>query len=194
MTDASRPRTWVAAPDLDDATVIAQTGRSWDDWTDLILEGPGAGAGHTAVATWLQEQHGVDAWWAQGLTVGFERILGLRLPGQMPDGTFTVSRSRTVDVDPAHLRGVWEEQAARDALLDGLSTGRLSRPGVKVPKFSLTRGDEDLGALSLSVTAVKGRSKVVLTHDKLPDPDSAEQWKAHWTAWIRELPERLDRI
>ncbi len=188
MSTTPRRREWVAEPVYDEGTIRAQTGRGWDDWTDLILDGPGADAGHTAIATWLREAHGIDAWWAQGVTVGFERIMGLRLPGQMPDGTFTVSRSRVLDIDPERLRTAWEDPTVRDALLPGLSTERLSRPGVKVPKFALRRGGEDLGILSLSIDRAKDRTKIVVTHDRLPDPDAAERWKSHWGAWLEDLP------
>ncbi|WP_243226020.1 DUF4287 domain-containing protein [Microbacterium sp. CIAB417] len=183
----SERRRWVASPTVDDARVTAETGRSWDDWTDLILAGPGRDAGHTEIATWLREQHGVDAWWAQSVTVGFERIVGLRLPGQMPDGTFTLSRSKTVDGDLDTIRDLWENDASRDAILPGLTTERLSRDGVKVPRFA-ARGDEgDVGVLSLALDAVKGRVRIVLTHERLADPRAVETWKAFWETWLDDV-------
>ncbi|HMO43459.1 MAG TPA: hypothetical protein PKB04_09090, partial [Phenylobacterium sp.] len=63
-------------------------------------------AGHTAIARWVREEHVPDGWWAQAVTVSYERITGLRLPGQMADGTFTANVSRTMQVDADALRAV----------------------------------------------------------------------------------------
>ena len=73
---------------MSDDAVREATGRGWDEWVALIEEWGGHGDGHGAIARWVEEQ-GVDGWWAQTVTVGFERITGIRLPHQMADGTFT---------------------------------------------------------------------------------------------------------
>lgn len=180
-------RRWVAAPTVDDVRVTAETGRSWDDWTDLILAGPGQDAGHTEIAAWLREQHGVDPWWAQSVTVGFERITGLRLPGQMPDGSFTLSRSRTIDGNASVIRDTWEDDDSRDAMLPGLTTARLSRPGVKVPRYVARDAEGEIGVVSMTLDEVKGRVKIVLTHERLAEPADVESWKAFWENWLDDL-------
>ena len=75
----NRRRTWKAEPETSDDSVSSATGRGWDDWCDLIDEWPGHADGHTAIAAYLIAEHGVDPWWAQSVTVGYERITGLRL-------------------------------------------------------------------------------------------------------------------
>lgn len=175
MTESSEPasaasadRDWVAQPDHADALVREKTGRGWNDWVAAIDAGPGRAAGHTAIAAWLVEQ-GVDPWWAQGVTVGFERITGLRLPGQMPDGTFTVSRA---------------------ALLPDHETPMLSKPGVKTPRFELLRGDERLGVVSFAVDAAPAdRTRLTVTHAQLATAADAAHWKQFWGDWLAALPE-----
>src|SRR5699024_36581 len=85
---------WVSQPEASEAAIRENTGRGWDEWVALIDAGPGREAGHTAIATWVRDEHGVGPWWAQSVTVGYERITGIRLPGEMTDGTFTISRTR----------------------------------------------------------------------------------------------------
>src|SRR5690606_3567897 len=74
----------------------AATGRTHAEWREL-LEGAGALEwSHKQTAEWLVREHGVDGWWAQGITVDFEQDRKGRLPGQQADGSFSVSKTRTI--------------------------------------------------------------------------------------------------
>jgi hypothetical protein len=107
-------RVWVSQPEQPDESVIAHTGRSWDDWCDLIDTWPEAEQGHAAVAARVLDEFDVTGWWGQGITVGWERITGRRLVNQMSDGTFTASIGRTRPVvAPARAHGRREEFATR---------------------------------------------------------------------------------
>lgn len=182
-------RGWVAEPESNDELVTAKTGHSWDEWVGLIDSGPGREAGHTAIATWLREEHAVDPWWAQGVTVGYERITGIRLPGQMPDGTFTVSRSRTLPGDIGTTRELVLDDDARAALLPGLRTSLRSAPTSKQLRFELSddASSESAGVLALSINPAKSGVKLVVTHERLPSVEAADVWKAFWGDWIADL-------
>lgn len=187
--DRPHPRAWVAHPDHADALVREKTGRGWDEWVAAIDAGPGRDAGHTAIAGWLVEQ-GVDAWWAQSITVGFERITGLRLPGQMPDGTFTVSRSRVVPMSRPDVRDLLLDDAARARLLPAHTAPMLSKPGVKTPRFDLRRDDASLGTISFAMdAATDDRTNLTVTHAKLATPTDAAHWKQFWADWLAAFPE-----
>ncbi|UNX53468.1 hypothetical protein MF406_10705 [Georgenia sp. TF02-10] len=193
LAQATRPpaagRGWVAAPQLSDEAVRAGTDRSWEEWVDLIDAGPGRAAGHTAIATWLREAHAVDGWWAQGVTVGYERITGIRLPGQMPDGTFTVSRSRTLPGDLDALRAVLLDDDARASLFPGLRTSLRSSPTAKQLRFDVwdAGSGEPAGVLAVSVDRARAGIKLVVTHEKLASVQAADVWKAFWGDWISSL-------
>jgi hypothetical protein len=176
---------WVAQPTVDDAKIRESTGRGWDEWAGLIDAGPGRDAGHTTIARWLVDEHGVDAWWAQGVTVGYERIRGLRLPGQMPDGTFSVSRSRTLDVPAADLRAILLDDERRSALLGGMTTVLASKPEAKSLRFHARSGEEEAGILSFAPVPTGERTKLTVTHEKLASPEEAERWKSHWGTWLQ---------
>lgn len=178
-----------AAPDVSDARIRENTGRGWDDWVAVIDAGPGREASHATIAAWLVEVHGVDGWWAQGVTVGYERLTGRRLAGQMKDGTFSVSRSKTLSMDGDEFRERLHGDAARAALPPGLSAAPRSKPTTKAPKFSLTDADsgEDLGTLQFRMEPASAGLKLVVTHEKLTDPEAAERWKQHWADWLEDL-------
>ena len=68
--------------------VARATGRTREAWHELLDAAGATGWTHREIAAWLVTGHGVDGWWAQGLTVGYEQARGMRVPGQRPDGTF----------------------------------------------------------------------------------------------------------
>lgn len=182
---STRARTWAAEPLHSDEKIRESTGHSWDEWAELIDAGPGRLAGHTAIAGWVHAEHGVPGWWAQGVTVGYERIAGLRLPGQMPDGTFSVSRSRVLASPVRRLRDALLDAAARAEMLPGIDTVLRSRPASKALRFHAAMAGQPLGSLLFSADELpEGRLGVGVTHDKLATFDAGEGWKQFWTDWL----------
>jgi hypothetical protein len=181
----ARGRRWAAEPLQTDEKIRENTGHTWDEWADLIEAGPGRLAGHTAIAAWVQAEHGLTGWWAQGVTVSYERIAGLRLPGQMPDGTFSVSRSRVLELSVELLRAALLDDAGRADLFPGIDTVLRSKPASKALRFAASQAGESLGSLLFSADPLPdGRLRVTVTHDKLPGVDEGEAWKQFWADWL----------
>lgn len=185
---ASGTRLWAADPAHTDHTIRENTGATWDEWVDMIDAGPGRLAGHTAIAAWVHARHGVPEWWAQGVTVGYERITGLRMPGQMPDGTFSVSRTRVLSLPATLLREVLLDDGVRADLFPGIDTVLRSKPATKALRFAVSRDGRPLGSLLVSADPLPdGRVRVTVTHDKLAAFDDGEQWKRFWGEWLAVL-------
>ena len=144
---------------------------------------PGRAEGHTAIATYVREEHSVDGWWAQTVTVGYERITGLRLPHQQPDGTFSAGKSRTVTVDAGLLREMLLDDDDRAELFPGFETELRSRPSSKVLRVGIGPGTAQI-ALD---TQDDGRVKITIAHDKLPTPEAVEEWKGYWFDWLEAV-------
>ncbi|MEL7974397.1 DUF4287 domain-containing protein [Isoptericola sp. F-RaC21] len=192
LTQAGPPgttpaRAWVSEPDVSDDAIRENTGRGWDEWVALVDAGPGRDAGHTAIAAWVVDEHGVSGWWAQSVTVGYERITGLRVPGQRPDGTFSVSRSRLLDVDPAALRALLDDDADRADLVPGLTLTPRSRPGVQRPRFGVADDGGGHGVAMFSMDPAGSRLRLTVTHERLGSAAEAETWKAYWADWLAAL-------
>lgn len=178
-----RRRPWASDPGMGDDAVRAATGRDWDEWCDVVEAWPGHVDGHAAVAAHIHATHGLDHWWAQGVTVGWELITGRRLPYQRADGTFAASRSRTVAVDTDELRAALLDETARADLFPGLATELRSRPGTKVVR--LTVGP---GTAQFTLTPVSGgRTKLAVEHGGLADPAAVEEWRFWWGEWLEAL-------
>lgn len=187
----TRTRTWAAEPVQTDDAIRERTGHAWEDWVDLIDAGPGRQAGHTAIAAWVHAEHGVDGWWAQGVTVGYERITGLRLPGQMPDGSFSVSRSRVLALGRDTVRALLLDEGARAGLLPGLDTVLRSKPASKALRFAVARAGKPLGTILFSTDQLPdGRLRLGVTHDGVVSFDEGEQWKLFWAKWLDAVEQR----
>jgi hypothetical protein len=178
-------RVWRSQPETGDRAVVDATGRSWDDWVDLIeadgpIGQPPSMDDHPAIAAWLTDRHGLDGWWAQTVTGGYERITGVRLPYQRPDGTFTAGKSATVSGDAEELRALLLDEAGRVALFPGHNIELLSRPSAKAIRLAVGNG---VAQLSLTDTG-DGRVKVSVAHERLPDLEEVERWKFWWEEWL----------
>lgn len=184
LAEASQSsRTWAAHPETGDAATRSATGRGWDEWCDLIEATAVRERGHTAVAAWLQHDHGLTGWWAQSVTGGWERITGRRLPGEMPDGTFTVNKSKTVAVVPGELRELLLDEAARVDLFPGLATELRSKPDAKTIRLAIGPG-----VAQVAITAKdRDRATVAIQHSKLPTASAVDEWKFWWTEWLEAL-------
>ena len=181
-----RPKHWVSDPETSDQAVRKATGNGWDDWVAIIKAWPGHLEGHTAIAAHLDATYNIGGWWAQAVTVGYERITGLRLPHQMADGTFTANKSRTVPVDAATLRTLLLDDNERHDLLGVMSECR-SKPEAKTPRFAI--GDEGKdGSARFEVTEVgKNKAKVTIQHAKLASLEDVEKWRFYWNDWLAAL-------
>src|SRR3954469_10291237 len=85
---------------MTDARVKAATGRDWAQWTK-VLDALGDKK-HAALAKHLSSL-GVPSWWSQMVTVGYERIRGMRARGQARTGTWRAGKSKTFAVPVGKL-------------------------------------------------------------------------------------------
>jgi hypothetical protein len=177
----------VAEPTMSDATVARGTGRGWDDWFRILDAWGAASKGHPAIAKHLREEHGVDGWWAQTVTVGYEWARGLRRVHEMPDG-FQVSVSRTV---AASVEEVWRdfvEPVRRDAWLQ--PDVLRHRAGTGTPGKSARFDDPEGRLVHIYLTDKGSRSTVAVTTEGLAGPDDVE---AHRTLWRTRLDALVGR-
>lgn len=176
-------RTWLSPPETSEEAVRETTGRGWDEWCDVIDAWPGKADGHAAIAQYLVDEHGVDGWWAQTVTVGYERITGLRLPYQRSDGTFTATKSKTITADPDLIRKMLLDPDGRTDLFPGEETQLRSKPEAKSLRIAIGRGV----ALFALEAKDQARCKITVAHEKLPTFEDVERWRFYWEEWLTAL-------
>lgn len=167
------------------------TGRSWSDWTSDIDGIGGRDLGHAELAKQILDkltELEIDspAWWAQGITVAYEQHTGKRLPGQNSDGTFEVTVSKTIDKPRDTLFAElvsWFESQYRLNNLEPTNARTSQTPVRSYWRCELSDGSR----FAASVESSGDKSKLVLTHTKLPSNQQIDQLKVYWTEVLSGL-------
>jgi hypothetical protein len=178
----------VAEPGMSDAAIQRATGKSWDEWFALLDAWQGTTHNHTEIARHVYETYGIDGWWAQSVTVGYERARGMRALHERPDG-FSGNASRTFPVPVARLFAAFVEQDERERWLEGIELrNRTSQPS-KSARFDVLPED---GRLAVTFVA-KGpyKSAAQVQQERLADANDVACWKALWKEQLAGLASYL---
>ena len=167
----------VADPGWPDETVVKGTGRDWDHWLATLDAWGAMDRTHTEIARWLTGTQDVDGWWAQTVTVGYERARGRRALHQTSRG-FEVSVSKTMR---APLEDVWRtliDPDRRSAWVEpGVLEPTTSREGI-LARFAVA-GTRAKVEISLQSRA-PDRTTVTAAVRKLEDADDVERQRLVW--------------
>ena len=170
------------AEGVGDDAVRAATGRDRAEWFALLDEARAATWTHQQVATWLVREHGVDGWWAQGVTVGYEQARGIRRPGQRQDGTFEASVSRTVDLAPTDALRALAAVVTLRLDVDPLALNLTAKH--PTARFPLEGGEY---VLATGSPVAGGRSSIGLTWGRMPDDTRLAEVKERMREWLRSV-------
>jgi len=110
-----------------DAAIKAKTGCTWERWTKALDYAGAHEWPHREIAEYVHKKFKVGDWWAQTVTVGYERIKGLRAIGQRRDGSFEAAKSKTFGVSLARLYRSWSDPKRRRRRSTCASPGRTGR-------------------------------------------------------------------
>lgn len=175
---------WAELAGQSDETMRKNTGRDWAEWLEVLDAIGATEMTHTEIARHVRDELEIDGWWAQSVTVGYERIRGLRAKHQRRGGDFEASKSRTLAAPVSSLFAAFAEARLRKRWLAGLE------PTVRTAKADKTMRLTWPDATSVEVYFTeKGPSKstVTVTHKKLASAEAVAEAKAEWG-------ERLDRL
>jgi uncharacterized protein YndB with AHSA1/START domain len=167
-----------------DAVLKEKTGCTWERWVKALDRVNAETWPHPKIAKYVQEKYKVSGWWAQTVTVGYERIKGRRAVGQRSDGTFEANKSKTFAVPLGRLYRAFGDPRIRSRWL----------PEVKVTVRSAVR-EKSMRMIWPDQSPVeiwfmpKGdeKTQVALAHRKLSDRAATVRMKEYWG-------ERLDAL
>jgi Domain of unknown function (DUF4287) len=158
--------------------VRERTGRTWNQWFALLDEWGGAEREHAEIAAWLNAEHGVPGWWAQGVTVEYEKARGLRPAGGDRDGTLNVSASKTVGVPVERLFEAFSDLELREQWLPGAPLRERTATPSRGVRYDW--GDGSTRVIVGFTAKDEAKSVVALSHERLPDSDTAESMRNYW--------------
>lgn len=162
-------------------------GREWDDWLRILEKEEAATCDHAAIAKLVLPHVPASVenpeWWAQRITVDFEKHIGRRVTGQSCDGDFTASASKTISGDMDSALEKWEEFAAAGLapahVIDGPTVSRTEkwrywRVQVADPQGQRSKVDV------LFNNKTPDKATVAINHTKLATEQDRDMWKAEW--------------
>ena len=173
---------------MSDEAVKAKTGCNWERWVWALDQVHAYNWPHSEIAQYVHEKYKVPGWWTQTVTVGYERIRGLRARGQRRSGSWEASKSKTINAAVGTVFKSFKQPKLRSAWLPE------NKPVVRtsVPNKSLRLTWDDGTSVEVYLVA-KGRSKaqVAIQHTKLPSRDAADRMKEFWSEHLDALATRV---
>jgi hypothetical protein len=160
-----------------DAILKEKTGCTWERWVRSLDAHKAYTWPHREIAKYVAEKYKVPGWWAQTVTVGYERIKGLRAVGQRRDGLFEASKSRTFAVPVARLYRAFHDRSIRDRWLPGVD---LTVRGATREKSMRITWPDRTSVMVWFERKGAGKSVVALAHGKLPDRAAVTLAKEYW--------------
>lgn len=168
---------------MSDDAVKAKTGKTWAQWFTVLDKAGARKMPHREIARLLYDKYKVPGWWAQMVTVGYERARGLRQVHQTATG-YSVNSSRTIDAPVSAVFRAWQHAATRRRWLNEKFT---LRKATRNKSLRITWAD---GKTNVEVNLyAKGprRSQVAVQHNKLPGAKDVPAKKKFWAARLEKL-------
>ena len=188
---------------ISDAKFVERTGHGLPYWFEVLDRFKAVEKGHTAAARHLAEVHDVDGWYAQGITVAYERARGVRVANQRCDGVFEVSVSKVIPVNARDIVSALNDArtrrtlAAADAELVAALAAALDNPtskGFVIRPDGLARFRYKWNDSTVQLYVVpKDPAKVsfVATNSKLASAGMVDERRGRWKSVINALTASL---
>jgi hypothetical protein len=171
-----------------DAVLKAKTGCTWERWVKSLDHAQAYTWPHREIAKYVQEKYKVPGWWAQAVTVGYERIKGMRAIGQRRDGSFEATKSRTFAVPLVRLYRAFHDAPTRALWLPGVDL--TVRAATRGKSMRITWPDRTSVAVGFASRG-DAKSQVAVQHGKLADRAAATRIKQYWTERLEALEKVL---
>jgi hypothetical protein len=168
---------YAALAGMADATIKAKTGCDWERWVWALDRVQAHEWPHRAIAEYVREKYAVPDWWTQAVTVGYERIKGIRAIGQRRGGRYEATKSKVFATPLAKLYRACHSARTRNRWLGGVDFEL--RTATRDKSMRLKWPD---GTLVQLYFTGKGpvRSQLQVQHSNLPDRAAATKVKAFW--------------
>jgi uncharacterized protein YndB with AHSA1/START domain len=174
---------------MSDEAMLRGSGRPIGEWLEILDAWGATDRKHPEIARWLVAEHGIGGWWAQSVTVAYERARGMRAVHQQTGG-FSVSATRTVAAPADRVLAAFTDPGLRDGWLPEAPMRRRRTTAANVARFDW---DEPPSRVVVGLVPKQGaRTQVAVAHEKLATAEDAARMKAAWRAWLGRLKQHLE--
>jgi hypothetical protein len=185
---APPPAHYAKLAGMSDASIEKATGCTWERWVKALDRAKAESWPHKQIAEYVHTKYKVADWWTQTVTVGYERIKGLRARGQRRDGTYEASKSKVLSVPLDELYGAFDDKKLRARWLSDVQPEVRHATRNKSMRMRWPDGSAvDVGFYSKGVA----KSQVAIGHRKLASQSDAARMKTFWSAKLHALAELL---
>jgi Domain of unknown function (DUF4287) len=174
---------------MGDEAIRRGTGRGWEEWFDLLDEAGASEWPHKEIARRLREEHAIGGWWAQSVTVSYERARGLRALGERPEG-FSVTAQKTVAVPVERLYEAFVDESLRARWLPDADLRERTATKPRSARFDW--GDGATRVVVGFTAQGAAKSTAALEHERLADAEEAGRMKAFWRERMGALRAQLE--
>ncbi|MGQ0703701.1 MAG: hypothetical protein ACT4PM_11275 [Gemmatimonadales bacterium] len=187
---AIRPEEFARLAGMSDEAIKNKTGCTWTRWVAALDYARAYDWPHRKIAEYVHQKYKVGGWWSQTVTVGYERIKGLRAIGQRRDGSYEANKSKTFPVPVGELYRAFDDARVRAKWLPGVEPTVRTASQNKSMRITWPDG----GSVEVLFTGKgAGRSQVAIAHRKLPDQATSARMKEFWTERLEALGQALQR-
>ncbi|HYF40757.1 MAG TPA: hypothetical protein VD930_13765 [Gemmatimonadales bacterium] len=171
-----------------DAILKEKTGCSWERWVLALDRAKADSWPHPKIAKYVMEKYKIPGWWAQTVTVGYERIKGRREVGQRVDGSFEANKSKTFAAPLGRVYHAFNDAGIRSRWLS--ESGLTIRGATREKSMRIVWPDRTPVEIWF-LRKGKDKSQVALAHRKLPDRAAVDRMKQYWGERLEALKEIL---
>ena len=172
-----------------DAIIKQRTGCDWARWVRALDHAKAHTWPHREIAGYVHQKYQIPAWWAQTVTVGYERIKGLRAIGQRRDGSFEASKSKTFAASLPRLYRAFHDRRARARWLPDVDL--TVRAATRNKSMRITWPDGTSVEVGFTGRGA-AKSQVAVQHTRLPDQTAVSRMKQFWSERLAALEEVLE--
>ena len=186
---SSAPLDYAKLAGKSDALLKEKTGCTWERWVKALDRVKADTWPHRDIARHVMEKYKMPGWWAQTVTVGYERIKGLRAIGQRRSGLYEASKSKTFPVPVARLYEAFSDARTRRRWLPDVDL--TVRTATREKSMRMSWPDRTSVVVGFTSRGSM-KSQVALSHEKLPDPGAVTRMKEYWSERLSELGKLLE--
>lgn len=167
--------------------VMRRTGKSWDDWFEVLDTAGAQTLDQRGVIAILAQKHGIGPWWQQMIAVGYESLRSKSDKPPAPDG-FHINSSCTLNAPVTRVFRLWNDAGERARWL---ADDRFVVRGATADKIIRARWGKGTSHVAVSFSEKSGRTEVSVEHHQIETSAAAEQMKAYWAKKLGLLDQAL---